>query len=73
MPLLLYVLEEWFNKRIKERLVMKVTIELDFSADGYTSKEEELLCLKEMLEDLDSAAVTIRVNSLEIIKEFKNH
>lgn len=45
---------------------MKVIIELDFSADGYDFPEE-LLILKNLLEHLESAGVTVKFNPVEII------
>jgi hypothetical protein len=48
---------------------MKVKVILNFSADGYFNKEEELDCLKQMLHDLDGPAVTISVEDMEIVEE----
>lgn len=48
---------------------MRVKLEIDFYADGYYTKEEELACLKTLLNDCDSAAVTLSVVSMEIVEE----
>lgn len=48
---------------------MKVMVTLDYSADGYYTEEEELACLKQMLEDLDSAAVNVSVLYMKKVEQ----
>lgn len=47
---------------------MRVVAILEFSADGDPSEASQLEALKQLIEDQDSAAVTIKVESLEVVR-----
>jgi len=48
---------------------MKVVVIMEFSADGYVTEKGELECLSVMLEELDSTAVSVKVHSIEVMRE----
>ncbi len=45
---------------------MEVTVRLRFSADGYGTEAEELAALCFLLDELNSAAVSVRVHSVTV-------
>jgi hypothetical protein len=50
---------------------MKVQLVVEFWADGDETESDQyqLDCLKQLIEDCDSAGVSIRVDEMKVVKE----
>ena len=48
---------------------MKVLVTIDFSADGDDTLEYQLTSLKQLLEDCDSAGISLNVLKMDVIEE----
>ena len=48
---------------------MRLLVELEYSADGYDSEEDELESFKSIEEQIDSAAVTLTIIKVERLED----